>query len=103
MIFLHPVHRFSTDELVGYKVLCPGCKRRHFYMIQEFDGHPFWDYSGDMEKPTFTPSLRATYINEEGEQCCHFYLTDGIFEFQNDCTHNLSGQKHSMIEYKPEY
>ena len=102
MIFLQPITRFSTGKITGYRVLCPGCKQKHFYMTQEFDNHPVWSFNGDMEKPTFTPSLRANWNYKYKDFCCHFNLTNGIFEFQNDCTHSLSGQNHPMIEYKHE-
>jgi Family of unknown function (DUF6527) len=44
-----------TDNAQGvqsvYMFHCPGCGRGHGYHV------PHWDFNGDLEKPTFTPSL----------------------------------------------
>ena len=99
---------YLDGVLAGYKVKCPGCGKRHFYRI--FDPHneyPTWKFNGDPEKPTFTPSYRHQWHDNEkgkddpqkGDMCCHFFLTDGIFDFCGDCTHDLSGQKSPMVQF----
>jgi len=81
------------DVLGGYQHWCPGCKQRHFIPI------PRWGFNGNMEKPTFTPSvklLRSRYkegkeIPGTEESYCHYVLTDGILNYQGDCAHELRG------------
>ena len=96
---------YLDGVLAGYKVLCPGCGKRHFFRMFDKDSNsPTWGFNGDLEKPSFTPSYRHQWHDEEkgkdnpekGDMQCHFFLTDGVFRFQGDCTHALSGQKSPM-------
>lgn len=82
-----------------YLVECPGCKMLHQIHTKNYKGQN-WSFNGDMEKPTFTPSLLVTYTwGEENKKCvCHSYIRNGIWEFLSDCTHELAGQKVPMIE-----
>ena len=103
-------------RLVGFFVDCPGCqtlkqRNEHFVAIHTFYIEipdlnwsvrvPTWTWNGDRDRPTFTPSLKMSttyYFDGETPEdvVCHFYLTDGIFEFQGDSTHGLAGQKVPM-------
>jgi hypothetical protein len=106
-----------SDGLTEF--FCPGCLHRHTIRVGEGYG-PHWVWNGDMDKPTFTPSIlitgrkftpkgRADYEawyaagcqkNEDGslhkfenaESCCHSFITDGQIQFRSDCTHELAGQ-----------
>jgi hypothetical protein len=71
---------------------CPGCDRQHGYRIK--GAGPVWNWNGDMERPTFSPSLLVTYPAMEGvpQRTCHLFLTDGKLQFLSDCTHALAGQ-----------
>jgi len=109
--------RISDDGLTQF--FCPGCLHRHAIQVGEGE-HPHWAWNGDMDKPTFTPSIlvtgrkftpkgRADYEawyaagcpkNEDGslhefegaESRCHSFITNGQIQFLSDCTHGLAGQ-----------
>jgi hypothetical protein len=71
---------------------CPGCESTHAYYdkIERGNGGPGWQFNGDFEKPTFTPSLMNWTNNRQS--VCHLFMRDGKLEFLSDCTHKLSGQ-----------
>jgi hypothetical protein len=52
-----------------------------------------WQFNGDYERPTFTPSVKQTW--EYGEQripCVdHYTITDGQVHFHPDSTHGAAG------------
>lgn len=101
----------------GQRVLfhCPGCDDNHQI------GVGTWTFNGDLERPTFTPSVlvRAiqwdveTYPRETfkrraerhagvpaGEHTvCHSFVTDGRIQFLGDCTHELAGQIVDLPEW----
>lgn len=88
---------------------CPGCDDVHGVGVETPNG---WGWNGDLERPTFTPSVhvtmskwkgtfeeygkwtRPTHPNVEpgGECICHSFVTDGQIQFLGDCTHTLAGQ-----------
>jgi|SRR5579862_721653 len=89
----------------GYGHWCPGCQEMHRL--------PFpsgWTFDGNLERPTFTPSFKHWGIQRvfvagkwTGEWVrdangntvqflCHYILTAGQLNFQNDCTHALVGK-----------
>lgn len=73
----------------GYAAYCPGCESYHIF----WDGR--WQFSGDFEKPTFSPSMVVTINDPDGEisdERCHSFLVDGEWRFLSDCTHNLRNQ-----------
>lgn len=79
----------------GYNAYCPGCETYHL-----FDGR--WQFNGDFNKPTFTPSLvvnesESTLLStgvQDGR--CHSFVTDGVWRFLVDSTHELRGRKVEM-------
>lgn len=78
---------------------CPGCDEHH-----QLDSSK-WEFNGDFEKPTFSPSY-LTWLDPNPnaqEQYdptgkfrngfrCHSFIRDGLIEFLTDCTHKLAGQ-----------
>ena len=91
----------TNDKRSGYLVDCPGCDAHYIRTVPE-DGQPVWTFNGNMDKPTFSPSVRSRWDYDQEtkqfKQVCHFFLIDGIFEFCSDCTHELAGQKVPMPE-----
>ena len=73
-----------------YSFYCHGCKHEHSYSICP-DG---WQFNGNMEVPTFTPSLLNRDIDIDGntKSICHLFITDGKIIYLSDCTHELAGQ-----------
>lgn len=93
-----------------YQFQCPGCGDTH----EITTGGPFWSFNGDLDKPTFNPSILVTsghYMKgHKGDSCwctynaenpgkehpftcylCHSFVTEGHIEFLNDCSHKLGG------------
>ena len=65
-----------------YTFYCPGCKHSHMFNEQ-------WNFSGDINAPTFSPSLDDT-----GR--CHLYVKNGKIEYLSDCTHEYAGKTVEM-------
>lgn len=72
---------------------CPGCGMAHGLNVDR-SKKPCWDFNGNFEKPTFTPSVLTTYPYGEDQKkvVCHSFITDGKIRFLHDCTHKLKGQ-----------
>ena len=71
-----------------YFIECPGCKTLHPFHIDP--KHKVrWDFNGDLDKPTFSPSLM---VNQGHPSQCHSFVTDGKIQFLSDCHHGLAGQ-----------
>jgi len=105
---LTPTNR--NGKLVGYRFRCPACGFSHCFYTHPDDelkaelgprpDNPTkfgWDFNGDFEKPTFTPSLLGEV--DEGV-ICHLNLTNGVLIYHNDCTHALRNQQ-VPLEAKP--
>lgn len=106
----------------GLTFWCPGCDGAH--RVQHGDGPgPRWQWNGDAEKPTFTPSILVKHnrMTEKGYAdykawldagcpkdigsfetvpvVCHSFVTDGNIQFLSDCTHQLAGQTVPLPEW----
>lgn len=111
------IHRQTEDRLA---FRCPGCNDTHTLSYR------IWTFNGDLEKPTFRPSVLettgchvaghnpgdtcwCTYNAEQREKgepeapfrCgrCHSFVTDGRIQFLGDCTHALAGQTVDLPEW----
>lgn len=70
---------------------CPGCGYGHSFCIKStIPGRPVWEWNGDMNLPTFSPSLLVNQHHPESR--CHLFLRNGIIEFLGDCFHDLKGR-----------
>jgi hypothetical protein len=101
---------------------CQGCEQPH--SISFAPGH--WEWSGDLEKPTFSPSVlvRGGHYAESfkpGDACwctynaeappaertrfkcgrCHTFIRNGMVEFLSDCTHQFAGQTLPLPDLPP--
>jgi hypothetical protein len=109
----------------GFTYWCQGCETLHSVVTAREDSqHPCWGFNGNMEKPTFTPSVLVTsghYMpghdpakgcyctkpppdgEDWGFKCerCHTFITDGQVQFLSDCTHALAGQTLPLPELPP--
>lgn len=74
---------------------CPACRCGHTYHTNT-EGRPSWSFNGNVEKPSFSPSMRiftpAGPYGDNGETTgertiCHYYVTDGKIIYQEDCHH----------------
>lgn len=101
--------RGKLRRLEGGRVafMCPGCRELHQVAVAG-DARPAWDFNGDFDRPTFSPSIlvrgsRPITDDEHrrimaGEAIkseptvCHSFVRDGQIQFLSDCTHDLGGQ-----------
>jgi Family of unknown function (DUF6527) len=77
---------------------CPGCKTAHPFDLNR------WSFDGNIEAPTFSPSLICGTQNESAR--CHSFVKNGCWEFLSDCFHDLKGKTVPMIpineDWEPE-
>lgn len=77
---------------------CPGCREMHVIGVDEpLKNGARWTFDGNLEKPTFSPSVRIRFPKEqlgnpETVECCHYFLKAGKLEFCGDSSHELSGK-----------
>ncbi len=89
----------------GYSFHCPGCLEPHVIPTKPADRG--WDFTGDEDRPTFTPSI---LVHPHGVLLadgtvgqtprCHSFVRDGRIEFLSDSTHALAGQTVDLPEVK---
>ena len=84
------------DGRTLYCFYCPGCRREHPYTVRQDGGHPGWTFDGNLESPTFTPSLRC--LDGKGGTECHLFLTAGKIIYCGDSPHALAGQTIDLPE-----
>lgn len=81
----------------GLMFWCPGCDGAHRIAHGAGSG-PRWGWNGDVDRPTFTPSVLVRYDGPDAGRdgapptVCHSFVTDGRIQFLGDCTHALAGQ-----------
>lgn len=91
---------------------CPGCD--HVHGITYGDPANCWTWNGDLERPTFSPSVLVTGVQWDPSEgfhkpnhnvapgaptACHSFVTDGRIQFLTDCTHALAGQTVDLPEW----
>lgn len=91
---------------VSYWLWCPACEDAH----RITNG---WSWNGNLERPTFQPSILVTGVQwgaedsfykaghssvaRGGKTVCHSFLTDGVWDFLPDCTHDKAGLSVPMV------
>jgi uncharacterized protein YlaI len=91
--------------------MCPACDHVHSLPIEgRYTGpHDKWTWNGNVDKPTFAPSVRAWYDRpaHDGRPArtyvCHSFVREGRIEYLSDCTHRLAGQTVDLIPLPEEY
>lgn len=100
----------------GFMHRCPACGCSHVAFVRPMrPGGPTWKFDGNVEKPTFSPSLKHTWgryadPSYEGEEfdcdhesgICHYSIEAGRLRFYDDCTHEFAGQTVDMPAYEGE-
>lgn len=69
----------------GWIANCPACGWSHL-----FDQR--WTFNGDVESPTFAPSMLVHGDPDGGPKRCHSYLRNGVWEYLSDCEHGMPNQ-----------
>lgn len=99
--------RDIDDHGVTYSALmfcCPGCAEMHgnsglhSLPVNSPQKSPSWDWDGNLDSPTLSPSILTRSANAGGSTVCHSYLRAGVFEFLGDSTHSLAGQHVPMLD-----
>lgn len=88
------LERVTGEESESYVFWCPGCDEYHQFYTK-YNGQSKWQFNGDMDRPTFTPSLLMLRRRGDYPGCgprCHLIMTDGMIHFCGDCEHSLVGQ-----------
>ena len=81
------LRKIKSDGHTVYMFHCPGCKYGHHFAVE---GPMTWDFNGDMEKPTFNPSLLVN--DSHPEMRCHLVMKEGKIHFCSDSFHELKGK-----------
>ena len=75
--------------------VCPGCAAGamggtglHMLPVNSPNKAPSWTWDNNREAPTLSPSI----LTRQGDEVCHSFLQNGMFQFLGDCTHPLAGQ-----------
>jgi hypothetical protein len=77
---------------------CPGCQSGHEIAVtQPLANGAKWTFDGNMERPTFSPSINIRWGkyaggNEDHGGVCHYFIRGGMIEFCGDSTHALAGK-----------
>lgn len=80
-----------NNKTVAYRFHCKGCGFSHIIYTDKEVSNIVWQFNGNLEKPTFKPSL-LVYIPDDDGLRCHSFIRNGNIEYLNDCTHDLKGQ-----------
>ena len=76
-------------------IYCPGCKTHHAFTVKHPTFSP-WQWNGDIEKPTFSPSM---LVNKDyPESRCHSFVREGKIQYLDDCFHELKNQTVELPE-----
>lgn len=78
---------------------CAGCKLPHSINVGTGPG-PRWGYNGNAEKPTFTPSVLASWNEGDAAKVCHSFVTDGRIQYLGDSTHALANQTVDLADWQ---
>ena len=108
------------NALYGYQYRCPGCGETHTLPVGMGNGEGYarWQFDGNMDKPTFYPSVlaRGNKIEKDADgdwtghwlrdangktipYTCHSFVKEGKIQFLGDCTHELAGATVDMVEW----
>ena len=101
------LRKIDYDGTVDYWFFCPGCHCGHRFIT------PRWNFDGNIQYPTFTPSLRTFYYAvEKGGKIieprqeittCHLNLTNGQLLFCSDCQHDYNGMTVELPDFPEGY
>jgi hypothetical protein len=92
------VNEKGTYEHVEY--FCKGCGHLHSVPVKSPDGGITWGFNRNVDLPTLTPSVKHTANYPDGIRICHYFITDGNFNYCSDSTHALAGQVVEMLDVK---
>lgn len=81
------LRKCSDNTVIAW---CPGCKQPHPFDLNR------WSFDGNLESPTFSPSLLCNANVDEAHRC-HSFVRNGNWEFLPDCWHELKNTTTPMV------
>lgn len=88
-------------------VWCPGCEERNperrrgglnmLPVSGSDEKRPVWTWNGNLVEVTLSPSILTHHKAIDVNFVCHSFLTDGVWKFLEDCTHDLAGHSVPMV------
>ena len=88
------------DDVIGYYMKSPATNNCIVFWLKNSGYHCHWDFNGDLEKPTFSPSMLL--YEGPGVVREHFFVRNGKIQYLNDCGHELRNQVVDMIDLEGE-
>lgn len=85
------LHERRSPTVSKFFFHCPACECTHSFDVRKDGDRPNWSWNGDVNSPTFRPSLRYP------SRGCHLHVTNGTIEFCGDCDHRFAGQTMDMV------
>ena len=94
---------------------CPGCGCGHVFQCGDGFAHPQrWEFDGNYDNPSFSPSLRmfTRVTREEGDRLvdtgeqqttCHLHVQAGELRYCGDCPHAMNGKTIPMQDIPNDY
>lgn len=74
-------------------MFCPACDDAHTVSV----GPNGWTWNGNIEKPTFAPSIKVT---DHESKICHSFVRNGQWIYLQDCDHEMAGETVDLPELK---
>lgn len=88
--------KFRKIQNNGCAFHCPGCD-----MIHIVDSR--WEFNGDLDNPTISPSLLVRYPTSGRVDICHSFILDGKIQFLSDCSHGMKGKTEEIPDFETLY
>jgi len=63
------------------------------------EGSQPWTWNGDLDAPTFSPSVLVTMPMATHTHRCHSFVEAGTVRFLDDCTHALAGRTVALAPF----
>ena len=89
------------EQAEHWRIKEPRASSRGDHLEEYFPRDGRWQFNGDLERPTFTPSLnvRCGPFPDGRIEVNHFIVTDGKIAYCCDCTHEFAGQTLELADF----
>lgn len=92
--------RLPDGSPYGWAIRCPACEAvdKSPWHVFVTNGSRGWTFDGNLERPTFSPSMLSREPYPGGVHVCHSFVRNGRIEYLGDCTHAMAGQTIDLPE-----
>lgn len=90
----------ANGETVGYLVKSPATGEHVLFYTNSKYSPGVWSFNGDMDKPTFSPSMLLHHNPYHGRE--HFFVRNGKIQYLQDCDHAMAGMTVDMVDVDEE-